>query len=320
MGLVFASEDLAEIEDFISAGYTSMRLRASSGQRQEYRIFQNPLGPASLDVSDADFELDYQADPLGHLALIGVESGGIARVVTEGVDGAFGPGEVFLLAQPDRPFAAHCLPVRFGYTKLEPSALSRVAATAPGRTETPVRLTGHRPFSPAAGRHLLRTITFLREHVAAVPFGGDAPLITSTAPQLLAATVLNTFPSTALADPTIEDRHDAHPGTVRRAMAFIDDHPDRDLTVADIAAAAQVTVRALQYAFRRHRGVTPMEYLRQVRLHHAHLALQAADPAGGVTVTEIAARWGFLHPGRFARRYRGAYGRPPHQTLLRHPR
>ena len=54
---------------------------------------------------------------------------------------------------------------------------------------------------------------------------------------LLAASVLTAFPHTAVLEPTIEDRHDAHPATVRRAVAFIETHPDLDLSVVDIARA-----------------------------------------------------------------------------------
>ncbi|MEV6995503.1 helix-turn-helix transcriptional regulator [Streptomyces sp. NPDC093228] len=76
------------------------------------------------------------------------------------------------------------------------------------------------------------------------------------------------------------------------------------ITVAQIAAAAHVTPRALQYAFRRHLDTTPLAHLRGVRLAEAHRDLVAADPAEASTVTGIAARWGFYHPGRFASLYR----------------
>ncbi|QUQ65937.1 helix-turn-helix transcriptional regulator [Kutzneria sp. CA-103260] len=318
MGLVVECRNLDEIEELIARRYASIRFTTRSQDQNRLRLTQNRLGPIALDVLDYSFEADYAVEPLGRVALFGVESGAFSHVETEGVRDSHGPGEVFLAAQPDRPYAGRECCARFSITLLEPALLSQVAATAPGRTDSPVRLTGFRPITPAAGQHLLHTITFLRDHVISAPTVGDAPLIASTAPQLLAATVLNTFPSTALTDPTTEDRHDAHPATLRRAMAFVDDHAHHDLTVADIAAAAHVTIRALQYAFRRHRATTPMGYLRDVRLHHAHQELLTTDPTLGATVTEIAARWGFFHPGRFARHYQRAYGHPPSRTLLRH--
>ncbi|MFF4186177.1 helix-turn-helix transcriptional regulator [Streptomyces sp. NPDC001691] len=118
-------------------------------------------------------------------------------------------------------------------------------------------------------------------------------------------------------EPISTDRRDAHPAALRRALDHIDDHADQPVTVAEIAAAAHVTVRALQYAFRRHLDTTPLAHLRRVRLSHAHQALLDADPGKGHTVTEIAARWGFYHPGRFATIYRDCYGRSPHHTLHR---
>ncbi|MER6983051.1 helix-turn-helix domain-containing protein [Streptomyces carpinensis] len=123
------------------------------------------------------------------------------------------------------------------------------------------------------------------------------------------------FPNTARTDPTAQDRTDAHSTTLRRAVAYIDDHADQPITVADVAAAAHVTVRALQYAFRRHLDTTPLAYLRGTRLAHAHRDLKAADPLGVVTVGMIAARWGFAHPGRFAALYRDAYGTSPSSAL-----
>ncbi|GAA0479118.1 hypothetical protein Ade02nite_40130 [Paractinoplanes deccanensis] len=85
--------------------------------------------------------------------------------------------------------------------------------------------------------------------------------------------------------------------------------------MADIAAAAGTTGRAVQTAFRRHRDTTPMAYLRQVRLDGAHRDLRAADPTTGATVTAIAARWGFRGTARFTSLYRQRYGTSPQHTL-----
>lgn len=44
--------------------------------------------------------------------------------------------------------------------------------------------------------------------------------------------------------PTPEDHHDAHPATVRRAIAYIDTHLGHAIALVDIAAAAHVSTRA----------------------------------------------------------------------------
>jgi anti-anti-sigma factor len=103
-------------------------------------------------------------------------------------------------------------------------------------------------------------------------------------------------------------------GTVGLAVAFINEHAQDDISVADIAAASFVTIRAVQLAFRRHLDITPLGYLRQVRLEHAHAQLLSAD-ADRTTVTAVAADWHFSNASRFSGHYRAAYGVPPVQTL-----
>ena len=102
---------------------------------------------------------------------------------------------------------------------------------------------------------------------------------------------------------------------VRRAAAFIDAHADQPITLADIAAAAGTTSRAVQHAFRRYYDMTPAWYLRRVRLARAHQQLRAADPASGVTVAAVARQWGWASPNQFSAASRRHFGLPPSQTL-----
>lgn len=108
----------------------------------------------------------------------------------------------------------------------------------------------------------------------------------------------------------------AVPKVVRRAVEFIEQHAHLPLTTEDIARAVAVSSRSLQEGFRGHLGVTPMARLREVRLTRVHEDLASGDPAR-CTVTNVAARWGFLHQGRFAAAYRARYGQAPSETLRR---
>ncbi|TQM57907.1 helix-turn-helix transcriptional regulator [Humibacillus xanthopallidus] len=103
--------------------------------------------------------------------------------------------------------------------------------------------------------------------------------------------------------------------TMVRALDFIENHCAQPLSLTDVAEAAGVTPRGLQYAFRRMLGTTPMEYLRGVRLDRAARELSLGDPDRALTVTETAMRWGFYHPGRFAAAYLERFGEAPHETL-----
>ncbi|MFF3500551.1 helix-turn-helix domain-containing protein [Streptomyces sp. NPDC003247] len=314
--LFFDSDDLGLTEDFLSRAYARMHIGSNAPGAGRARITRAAAPSVTVDELDLDFEMSYSVTPLGRICLCLVHDGTIRdHVVGGGAEDAFGPGDVVSFAPPELPYSGRVCNARYNITMLDPGLLAQVAAGAPGHRAGPVRLTGHRPHSPAAARHLSRSIGYLRDHVLSDPDLAGQPLITSTAAQHLAAGVLAAFPNTALTDPTPADRTDAHPATLRRALAHMEDHADEPLTVADIAAAAHVTVRALQYAFRRHLDTTPLAHLRRVRLAHAHAELLAADPADGTTVTAVAARWGFYHPGRFATLYRAAYGRPPRRTL-----
>ncbi len=313
--LVFDSDDLQVTEDFFSRAYARMRIGSSSPGTGRARVHRDTMPSISVDELDVDFEMSYSVTPLGKICLCMVHEGTIRDHVLPGVRDDFGPGDLVMFAPPHLSYAGRVCSARYNITMLDPRLLDQVAATGAEAPREPVRLTGHRPHSPAAAEHLRQTIFYLRDHVLADPAVRAQPLIASTSSQMLAASVLAAFPNTADTDDSAQDRTDARSTTLRRAVAYIDDHADQPLTVADIAAAAHVTVRALQYAFRRHLDTTPLAYLRRARLAHAHRELRAAQPFGDVTVGDIAARWGFAHPGRFASLYRDAYGTSPSSTL-----
>jgi AraC-like DNA-binding protein len=109
------------------------------------------------------------------------------------------------------------------------------------------------------------------------------------------------------------------PRSIRVAVDIIEAEPERPLTVTALATRSHLSVRGLQDAFRRHLGVSPMTYLRQVRLYRAHAMLQQSDPSVA-TVTSIAHQWGFAHVGRFAEAHAARYGETPAATLRRRAR
>jgi transcriptional regulator GlxA family with amidase domain len=104
----------------------------------------------------------------------------------------------------------------------------------------------------------------------------------------------------------------AAPRSVQRAISYLEEHAHEAITIDDVAEAAGISTRGLQYAFRRALDMTPTDYLRRRRLEGAHAEMAAGTTA---SVGEIALRWGFASASRFAKHYRDAYGRTPRQTL-----
>lgn len=311
--LLFESTDLGETEAFLADAYTNVRI-GGEGQTLKTRIWRRWLGPVNLDDLAFGDDMSYDADPLGRVLLCRVRAGRIEQNGTAGRYDVFAPGDLTVVAPPETAHSGRICRASYDLTGFDPTMLDRVATSAPDDGGF-VRLTGHRPVSPAAGRRLNAYIDYLRDHVLPDPVASASQLIVGSAASQLAAATLDAFPNNAVIDPTPTDRRDAaKPDLLRRAMAYIDDSADTDIALADIAGHVYLTPRALQYMFRQHLDCTPMEYLRRVRLHYAHRELMVSNRATA-TVTQIANTWGFAHVSRFATYYRRVYGRSPHATL-----
>jgi transcriptional regulator GlxA family with amidase domain len=105
-------------------------------------------------------------------------------------------------------------------------------------------------------------------------------------------------------------------GRLAPVVEYIETHADRALTPAILARVGCVSVRTLHAAFQEQLGQSPMAYVRQVRLSRVRAELLRSDPQK-VRVTDVAVRWGFLHPSRFAQQYRDRFNELPSVTLHR---
>ncbi len=104
------------------------------------------------------------------------------------------------------------------------------------------------------------------------------------------------------------------PPTIKTAIDLIESRPQDFATITDLARTIGISVRALQDGFKRHVGVPPSHYLREVRLNRVRAELMAT-PLGGTTVAQTAMKWGFSHLGRFGLAYRHKFGVTPYHTL-----
>jgi AraC-like DNA-binding protein len=312
--VVFDSLDLEHTEEFLRTHYVPLRI-GSTSRRSPTHITSAASSAISVDHLDLGFEMSYDVDPLGKLCLCDVLTGGIEDHAISGwtTPENFGPGESFVLAPHDRPYTGRINRAHYRVTLLSTDLLDQVAT--PARGADSIRLLDHRPVDATAVKRLRHAVDHVEQHVLGDPAVMDSPLIVATASRYLAACVLATFPNTGLSEVTAADRNGAGSIVVRRAVEYIETYAGMNISPADVAAAAHITVRGLQYAFRKHLDTTPMAYVRRVRLDRAHRELLAGDPAKGDTVTAIATRWGFLHQGRFVATYRRVYGRTPGQTL-----
>lgn len=102
-----------------------------------------------------------------------------------------------------------------------------------------------------------------------------------------------------------------HRRIVERAVAYMRAHAGEAIGVVDICQDVGVHSRVLQYCFNEAFGVTPVAYLRSLRLHQVRREIKERpqEPLG-----DIAARWGIWHLGRFAADYKTLFGELPSAT------
>ena len=306
----FATTDPDVARELMSAAYVDNKLRVS-GSTENLRLAhaRYDLGPVRLDSVHHTLTTDYVAGPLGCLQIGRV----VDHTMTYETDGDvrhFGPGEVFLAAQPDKSFTARNDRARLQMIGLDLSLLAEVTDEPPLDA---VRRFRADALPAAQADFWQRAVTYVTSTLSRP--GADAPLVLDAVRRLLASAALTAFtPEVVFGVP--RDRADATPVTVRRAVAYIEANPDLEIGVTDIARAAHVSVRALQLAFRRHLDTTPMAYLRRVRLDRVYADLAAADPRE-TTVTDVTAGWGFHAVGRFSADYRDTFGEYPRDTLRR---
>jgi len=98
------------------------------------------------------------------------------------------------------------------------------------------------------------------------------------------------------------------------ARDYMRAHADEPISVPELCQATCASRRALQYAFEEILHLSPVTYLRVMRLNRVRgeLLAHSAD-----TVGDIAARWGFWHQSRFAADYRQHFGELPSATRAR---
>ncbi len=103
---------------------------------------------------------------------------------------------------------------------------------------------------------------------------------------------------------------------LKRALEYLRTADPSQVSVADLCRVARLSERTLRYAFRDELDLSPLAFLRRLRLHAARRELMNAE-ARVSRVAEVARRQGFLELGRFAADYRRLFGERPSETLAR---
>jgi AraC-like DNA-binding protein len=239
---------------------------------------------------------------------------GSGTITAAGEEHCFARGGAFMVPT-DMTSAALQLDAGYELLRVPWPVAGSLAEERTSMRAADLRFEGMAPVSAARQASWAKTAKFVCAELVTSGITGISPPMAHELTRLAAAVMLETFPNNAMTALYVAGPGWAPPGAVRRAAAFIEAHADQPLTLADIAAAAGATGRALQSAFRRYYDTTPVGYLRRTRLERAYTELRDADPAAGVTVAAVARQWGWTSPSQFAALYQRRFGQPPSRTL-----
>lgn len=106
----------------------------------------------------------------------------------------------------------------------------------------------------------------------------------------------------------------SHSLIIKRSADFLKANSYKPIHVTDLCSALGVRMRTLYYAFQEFYGISPINFLKLLRLTKARKDLLEADPKK-TSVTDVAAKWHFWHFGRFSVEYKNLYGESPSATL-----
>jgi AraC family transcriptional regulator len=154
-------------------------------------------------------------------------------------------------------------------------------------------------------------ITGIAGNLMREAMNGDAGsrLFAESLAAMLAVHLLRNYSERSQAIET--DRISSQPRAVVQAVDFIHDNYAMDLSLSDIAAAAHLSPFHLSRIFKKATGVTPHQYLLQVRVNSARSLLSAG--AGNRSLAEVAAAVGFSDQSHLTRHFKRLLGVTPKQ-------
>ena len=316
---LFDSHDLDEARDFVGRVFCPHELSTAQPRRQlDARHHSARVhGDTSLNYVQYGPSVEIQPGYLKDFYLLQIPLSGGADIRCGGqqmradvrIASLPSPTESLTMRWADR--SPHLI-LKLSRTAMQ-TQLEQLAQQAVGQ---PLVFDLAVPLDTPALRPMLGFLRYLRETLEQDDGFADSPLA-AQAESYLMSSLLLCAPHNHGAVLHDGPRRALMPRTVRRAQEYIEARLDVPVSLAELCDHVGASARALQTAFRAHCGQSPMEFLRHARLDRIRSELRAAAPQDTHTlpIAQLAARYGFLHAGRFAADYRQRFGESPSQTL-----
>lgn len=307
----FSTRDVTRVEETWRQYVPSATLHDVDPQRFRFEWHSEDLGGVALVRYDLVAQVHSTVEPQDQFLACRV-AGPDTRLHSDRYD--LDPARPWISDGP-RVHARWDAGARVTALVFERTAIEQVGRRITGDDTLALHVTDPAPGSAHAAAAWERTVAYLEQSL--VDLGDDDDVLRAELARHAATVTLATFATTAQRHRVRPAQTRPAPATVRRALDFIAENAHRPITVDEVAEAVHISTRGLQYAFRRSLDRSPAECLRQARLDGAHRELRSGSTR---TVAEIARRWGFSHPSRFAAAYRAEFGVPPSVTSAAHRR
>lgn len=145
---------------------------------------------------------------------------------------------------------------------------------------------------------------------------GNSGIRSSLADRVLAA-LPHFDQSPADVDSTARSARAGRRVAVRLATELIHARLAQPIRLSELCRYSRLNIRSLEYGFHEVTGLTPIAYIKSLRLNAVRRALLRDPAARTRTISEIAMDTGFWHLSQFAGDYRAFFGETPTQTRRR---
>ena len=109
-----------------------------------------------------------------------------------------------------------------------------------------------------------------------------------------------------------------HEKVRKKTLEYMHSNISENILMSDICAELGTSMSTLERVFKSAYDTGPKNYYKILKLHHFRRALLKAPE--GTTITEIAAKYGFLHMGQLAVDYKKLFGESPQKHLSQNHR
>jgi len=307
---ILRTEDLSEARAVVGQAFCDHRLDIRHGSR--LNVSHDHVSGTEVSLNALGYGAEVEIDPgqLQHFYLLQFPLSGHARIRHRGETIDAGAGMATIL-NPDRAtrmtWGEGCrkllLQVNRGH--LERVAQDLIGSELPGA----VRFDPRVDLTSEGGQRLFHRVTAAARAATDGELWHDGPgLNEAWAERELATVLLENQPSN-VSHMLWRSRRMPTSREMRRALEYLHENLSEPLRVEDIAREAGLNVRSLQLGFKKVFGLSPMRYLRDVRLDAARYRLSRR--MNRESVTDVAYSVGFTHLGRFSQDYRARFGVSP---------